>query len=117
MKISEKLLEAFYTQGKSIRRTSWPEGDHIDTDGAEGGTLWYYCAATDELTPGYMLGFHDLGADDWEIIEEPLKVGNTVRTQYGYNGEILAIRGQYAWVDIIDLAAPATHLINVLTRV
>lgn len=77
MKVGDELLEAFYPQGKSIRRASWPVGDHISTDGAYDGedrkqqphgTIWYYTAEEDEMTPGYGLDFHDLAADDWEII-------------------------------------------------
>lgn len=67
MRMGDQLLTAFYEEGKSIRRTSWPVGDYISADGAEGGTLWYYCAEEDELTPDYRLGFHDLGTDEWEI--------------------------------------------------
>ena len=69
MRMGDELLTAFYPEGKNIRRKSWPEGDHICTDGAEGGTIWYYTAEEDELTPDYKLGFHDLGTDEWEICE------------------------------------------------
>lgn len=68
MRMNDFLLTAFYPEGKNIRRASWPKGDHISTDGAEGGTIWYYCAEEDELTPDYRLGFHELGCDDWEIL-------------------------------------------------
>ena len=68
MKINEDLLHAFYTHGKYIRRRAWPEGDYLIADGAEGGTIWYYTAATDSLDEGYTLGFHSLGADDWEVV-------------------------------------------------
>ena len=38
-------------------------------DGAEGGTLWYCNAATDELTKDYGIGFNELAADDWEFYD------------------------------------------------
>lgn len=68
MKVCEELLNAFYEGGRSIRRKTWPTEDHIDADGAEGGTIWYYNACEDELNPDFTLDFHDLGADDWEIL-------------------------------------------------
>lgn len=68
MKVTTELLTAFYEGGEFIRRASWPKVDHISADGAEGGTIWYYDAEDDELTAGYRLGFHELGADDWEIV-------------------------------------------------
>lgn len=68
MKIGFGLLEAFFPDGKNIRRKSWPEGDHISSDGAEGGTIWYYTAAADELIRDYKLGFHELAANDWEVM-------------------------------------------------
>ena len=68
MRIGDELLGYFFTNGESIRRKSWPEGDHISADGAEGGTIWHYSAEQDELTPGYRLGFHDLAAEDWETV-------------------------------------------------
>ena len=67
MRMGDELLEAFYPQGKNIRRASWPPEDFICTDGSE-GTIWYYNACEDELNPDYTLGFHDLGTDDWEIL-------------------------------------------------
>lgn len=68
MKIGPELLNAFFPLGENIRRDAWPVGDHISADGAEGGTIWYYCAEDDELTPDYKLGFHDIGADDWSVV-------------------------------------------------
>lgn len=68
--IGEYLLREFYSGSASIRRACWPTGDHISTDSAEGGTLWYYSADEDELTKDYKLDFHDLAASDWEIIDE-----------------------------------------------
>lgn len=68
MRMGDELLNEFYTNGKSIRRKSWPDGDHIMTDGAEEGTIWYYHALDDDLVPEYKLGFHDLGTDEWEIL-------------------------------------------------
>lgn len=68
MRVSTELLTAFYEGRGFIRRASWPKGDHISADGAEGGTIWYYDAEDDELTAGYRLGFHELGSDDWEIV-------------------------------------------------
>lgn len=68
MRMGDALLTEFYPNGKNIRRAVWPEGDYISTDGAEGGTIWYYYAEDDELTAGYRLGFHDLGADDWSVL-------------------------------------------------
>lgn len=65
---NEYLLREFYTEGEHIRRQCWPPGDYISADGAEGGTLWYYTAKEDEFTRDYKLGFHDLGAFDWEIV-------------------------------------------------
>lgn len=73
MRMGDQLLEAFFPEGKNIRRTSWPEGDHISSDGAEGGTIWYYRAEDDELLRDYMLGFHDLASDDWEIEKDEYK--------------------------------------------
>lgn len=76
MKIAEHFLYDFYERGRYARRASWPVGDHVTTDGAYDqpddpaaphGTIWYYCADTDELTPGYAFGFHDLAAGDWEF--------------------------------------------------
>lgn len=67
MRMGDELLTKFFPEGQYIRRTSWPEGDHIMTDGAEGGTIWYYRAEDDELIPGYKLDFHDLGTDEWEV--------------------------------------------------
>lgn len=68
--IGEYLLREFYNGSAPIRRACWPTGDHISTDSAEGGTLWYYSADEDELTKDYKLDFHDLAASDWEIIDE-----------------------------------------------
>lgn len=68
MKISEELLHSFFEQGKNIRRGSWPVGDHISADGAEGGTIWYYEAEEDELSPKWAFGFHEMAAGDWEIL-------------------------------------------------
>lgn len=68
--IGEYLLREFYSGSAPIRRACWPTGDHISTDSAEGGTLWYYSADEDELTKDYKLDFHDLAASDWEIIDE-----------------------------------------------
>lgn len=67
MRVTTELLKEFFEGMKNIRRASWPAGDHISSDGAEGGTIWYYDAEEDELTAGYRLGFHDLAAGDWEI--------------------------------------------------
>lgn len=67
MKISTELLEAFFPQGKNIRRASWPIDEFITADGAEGGTIWYYNATNDELNPDYCFDFQDMTADDWEI--------------------------------------------------
>lgn len=57
-----------FEKGKNFRRSSWPQGDFICMDGAEGGTIWYYSEKDDDMLPGYTLGIHDLGADDWEIL-------------------------------------------------
>lgn len=64
--LDELLLRVFATEGRDLRRKSWPEGDCISADGAEGGTLWYYDASEDEFNKDFKLGFHDLLADDWE---------------------------------------------------
>lgn len=61
-------LTLVYTEGRNARRATWPPGDYISADGAEGGTLWYYTASEDEFTKDYKLGFHELGATDWEIV-------------------------------------------------
>lgn len=66
--ITPALLDEFYTKGKAIRRASWPAGDHIMTDGAEGGTLWYYREEDDELFHDYRLGFSELISDDWVVL-------------------------------------------------
>lgn len=63
----DAVLQSFFEDNADIRRASWPEGDHISSDGAEGGTIWYYCEAEDELTPDYRLGFNELIAGDWQI--------------------------------------------------
>lgn len=68
MRMGEALLTAFFPENKNIRRSSWPEGDYISSDGADGGTIWYYDASEDELTAGYRFGFHDLATDEWEIL-------------------------------------------------
>lgn len=69
MKIGPELLNAFYPEGKRVRRASWPTGNYMLADGAEGGRIWYYIADCDDFTANYRLGFHELGADDWEIME------------------------------------------------
>lgn len=69
LQFNEYLLRQFYTEGKNIRRQCWPPGDHISADGAEGGTLWYYASNGDEFIRDYKLGFHELGATDWEITD------------------------------------------------
>lgn len=69
MHVCEKLLNEFFTEGKAIRRTSWPTEDYIVADGAEGGTIWYYNACEDELTADFGMNFHDLTSEDWEIID------------------------------------------------
>lgn len=69
MRMGEDLLSAWFEKGKTIRRVAWPAGDYISVDGAEGGTFWYYTAEQDELTPDYKLGFHEIAAGDWEIME------------------------------------------------
>jgi hypothetical protein len=68
MRVGDELLKSFFEGGQNIRRKSWPVGDYICADGAEGGTIWYYDAEEDELTAGYKLGFHDLGTDEWEVV-------------------------------------------------
>lgn len=67
MHINTNMLSLFCTENKNLRRHSWPAGDYILPDHAEGGTIWYYTAATDELTAGYALGYHDILAGDWEF--------------------------------------------------
>lgn len=69
MRMGDELISAWFEKGKNIRRASWPKGDYISVDGAEGGTLWYYTAEEDELTPDYKLGFHEIAAGDWEYTE------------------------------------------------
>lgn len=61
------LMVLFIEGGESIRRASWPPGDHVSFDGAEGGALWYYSDDQDELTPGYGFTFDDIVAQDWEV--------------------------------------------------
>lgn len=61
------LQNDWLTKGVSIRRKSWPAGDYIDADGAEGGTIWYYTAQFDDLELDYGLTFNDICAADWEI--------------------------------------------------
>lgn len=68
LRMGDLLLHAFYEGGKRIRRASWPVGDHISADGAEGGTIWFYDADDDELVAGWSLMYHDLCAGDWEIL-------------------------------------------------
>lgn len=65
--MGSEILRDFFTGGKLIRLTGWPTGDHIEADGAEGGTIWYYSAENDELTPDYRLGFHEL-CGTWEVL-------------------------------------------------
>lgn len=65
---NEYLLREFYTECEHIRRACWPPGDYISADGADGGTLWYYASNGDEFIRDYKLGFHELGATDWEIV-------------------------------------------------
>lgn len=67
--LSFRMFETLARGGDCFRRQSWPEGDRMSFDGAEGGTLWYYRAKDDELTPDWKLGFHDLLADDWELVQ------------------------------------------------
>lgn len=67
MRLTPEFVDDFYQKDLRIRRRVWQDGDHLMPDGAEGGTLWYYNAATDELTKGYGIGFNDLAADDWEF--------------------------------------------------
>jgi hypothetical protein len=62
------FLKPFFEEGAYLRRPDWPAGDHIMADGAEGGTIWYYSAANDELAADYKLGFQEL-AGLWEIEE------------------------------------------------
>ena len=69
LRFGDYLSHALYEQGKAIRRASWPVGDHLSADGAEGGTLWYYDASGDDLQKDWSLDFHDLGCDDWEITD------------------------------------------------
>lgn len=66
MRISDEWLELFFPGGANMRRSVWPAGDYISSDGAEGGTIWYYSAENDDLLPDYKLGFHDLAAGDWD---------------------------------------------------
>lgn len=83
MRMGDELLQKFYPEGENIRRSSWPIGDYICTDGAYNtpdgpgydankphGTIWYYIALLDDLAPGYKLDFHDLGTDEWEVMEQ-----------------------------------------------
>lgn len=69
MQVGEELLKPFYENLCNIRRKNWPDGDHISADGAEGGTIWYYDAENDDLIPDYKMGYHDLAANDWELIK------------------------------------------------
>lgn len=62
----DKLLKKFFEKSLRIRRSSWPACDCLVSDGAEGGTIWYYSSGVDELIPGYKLGFHELAAGDWQ---------------------------------------------------
>lgn len=61
------ILRLFFEGGFYIRLKGWPDGDKIMADGAEGGTIWYYSAENDELTPDYKLGFHEL-CGTWEVL-------------------------------------------------
>lgn len=64
VKICDELLKALYEGGEDVRRRAWPAGDYISADGA----IWYYSSARDDFLFDYRLGFHDLGANDWEVV-------------------------------------------------
>lgn len=68
-KTFDEVFTALMSGVQNIRRKAWPEGDYISADGAEEGQLWYYTDATDDFTGNYMMGFHELDATDWEIVQ------------------------------------------------